>query len=149
MYMRGKSGAAMCWNDCTSMFMHAQPHKPRSSQKWSTPSLLSAALQPPHKEPSCAGSLPREQSFLNLSTVICTGSCLIGNADFISREDALETILPHMLDLEQEGPPGLGRIALVQTPQIFYNRNVLVRLITMDLQCAQQGRWRVYCSELG
>ncbi len=48
------------------------------------------------------------------------------NADFISREDALEVVLPHLLDVEKEGGPGLGQIALVQTPQIFYNRNVLV-----------------------
>ena len=48
------------------------------------------------------------------------------NADFISREDALEVVLPHLLDVDKEGGPGLGQIALVQTPQIFYNRNVLV-----------------------
>ncbi len=47
-------------------------------------------------------------------------------ADFISREDALEVVLPHLLDLDKEGGPGLGQVALVQTPQIFYNRNVLV-----------------------
>ena len=38
-----------------------------------------------------------------------------------------------MLDLDQEGPPRLGRIGLVQTPQIFYNRNILVRLTAKDL----------------
>ena len=48
------------------------------------------------------------------------------NADFISREDALEVVLPHLLDVDKEGGPGLGQIALVQTPQIFYNRNILV-----------------------
>ncbi len=48
------------------------------------------------------------------------------SADFISREDALEVVLPHLLDVDKEGGPGLGQIALVQTPQIFYNRNVLV-----------------------
>ena len=47
-------------------------------------------------------------------------------ADFISREDALEVVLPHLLDVDKAGGPGLGQIALVQTPQIFYNRNVLV-----------------------
>ena len=47
-------------------------------------------------------------------------------ADFVSREDALEIVLPHMLDLDKESGPGLGKIGLVQTPQIFYNRNVLV-----------------------
>ena len=41
-------------------------------------------------------------------------------ADFISREDALEVVLPHLLDVDKEGGPGLGQIALVQTPQIFY-----------------------------
>ena len=48
------------------------------------------------------------------------------HADFISREDALEVVLPHLLDVDKAGGPGLGQIALVQTPQIFYNRNVLV-----------------------
>lgn len=47
-------------------------------------------------------------------------------ADFISRQDALETVLPHILDLERPEGPGLGQIGLVQTPQIFYNRNKLV-----------------------
>ena len=56
-----------------------------------------------------------------------------GGADFISREDALEVVLPHMLDLAKEGPPRLGRVALVQTPQIFYNRNVLVSLTAKHL----------------
>ena len=49
-------------------------------------------------------------------------------ADFISKEDALEMVLPHLLDLDRDARPGLGQIALVQTPQVFYNRNVLVRI---------------------
>lgn len=56
-------------------------------------------------------------------------------ADFISREDALEVVLPHLLDLDKEGGPGLGKIALVQTPQIFYNRNVLVSTSTYTRNC--------------
>ena len=35
-----------------------------------------------------------------------------------------------MLDLDKEGGPGLGNIGLVQTPQIFYNRNILVSMLT-------------------
>lgn len=45
----------------------------------------------------------------------------------------MEVVLPHILDLDQEGPPRLGQIGLVQTPQIFYNRDILVRLAAEDL----------------
>lgn len=54
-------------------------------------------------------------------------------ADFISREDALEVVLPHLLDADKAGGPGLGQIALVQTPQIFYNRNVLVSAYSLQI----------------
>ena len=50
-------------------------------------------------------------------------------ADFISREDALETVLPHLLDLDRPEGPGLGKIGMVQTPQIFYNRHKMVTLL--------------------
>ena len=67
-------------------------------------------------------------------------------ADFISREDALEVVLPHLLDLDKEGGPGLGKIALVQTPQIFYNRNVLVSTSTYTRNCTVSHctSWRVH-----
>ena len=52
---------------------------------------------------------------------------LAGHVDFISREDALEVVLPHILDLDKEGGPGLGQFAFVQTPQKFYKRNLPVR----------------------
>ncbi len=54
-------------------------------------------------------------------------------ADFISREDALQIVLPHILDLDKEGGPGLGQVAPVQTSQVFYNKNQPVGALT--LQC--------------
>lgn len=48
------------------------------------------------------------------------------HTDFITKEDALEVVMPHILDLDKQGGAGLSEIALVQTPQIFYNTDMPV-----------------------
>ncbi|DBA95650.1 hypothetical protein WJX82_007031 [Trebouxia sp. C0006] len=74
---------------------------------------------------------------------------LVLDADFISREDALEVVLPHLLDVDKEGGPGLGQIALVQTPQIFYNRNVLMVRFLDGLLKMTYDLWQPSLSGLG